>query len=186
MRGRNIFRPSVDPDSLSASLWHTCAVSNGTAYCWGHNANGRILGHGEINHIFSTPKEVSSLGSEYVSTISTSDSHTCAIQNGAVKCWGSNYRGKLGDNSTTWRTRPVNVFGISSGATSISLGRHHTCAVVNGTAYCWGNNSSGQLGNPFRGGERSLVPIPVHPGPDAVGSGGTSGEESEMDIVLGE
>ncbi len=184
--GRNIFRPSVDPDGLSAGSSHTCAVSNGTAYCWGYNANGHILGHGEINFVFSKPKEVSSLGSEYVSTISTSNNHTCAIQNGAVKCWGANRDGRLGDNSTITRTRPVNVFGISSGATSISLGFFHTCAVVNGTAYCWGDNSWGQLGNPFRGGERSLVPIPVHPGPDAVGSGGTSGEESEMDIVLGE
>jgi alpha-tubulin suppressor-like RCC1 family protein len=48
-----------------------------------------------------------------VIVISTGDEHTCALTSGGgAKCWGNNYYGQLGDNSTTERLTPVDVVGF--------------------------------------------------------------------------
>ena len=74
--------------------------------------------------------------------------HTCAVLNsGVAKCWGSNYRGELGDGSTADRHTPVSVSGLA-GVVQIAAGQHHTCAVLKtGATKCWGRNRHGQLGD---------------------------------------
>src|SRR6185503_5980158 len=54
---------------------------------------------------------------------------------------------RLGDNSTTQRTAPVNVFGLTSGVAQIYAGVDFTCALTTGGGVkCWGTNGFGQLG----------------------------------------
>ncbi len=49
--------------------------------------------------------------------------HSCAVLvGGAVKCWGRNNNGQIGDGTTTSRLTPVNVVGLGSGAASVALG----------------------------------------------------------------
>jgi hypothetical protein len=49
--------------------------------------------------------------------------YNCALlSTGAVKCWGYNGEGQIGDNSQTQRLTPVAVSGLSSGVTAISTG----------------------------------------------------------------
>jgi alpha-tubulin suppressor-like RCC1 family protein len=105
--------------------------------------------------------------------ISQGDFHTCALTPlGGVKCWGDNYRGKLGDNTFTYRESPVDVVGLESGVKAVSAGGNHTCALTDtGGVKCWGDNSRGQLGNGFTG-EFEFQPAPV----DVVGL--SSGVES--------
>ena len=81
--------------------------------------------------------------------ISAGGGHSCGITpGGAVKCWGSNGHGQLGNATNTNSNVPVQVSGITSGATAVGAGSGHSCAVVTGGAVkCWGDNFSGQLGN---------------------------------------
>jgi alpha-tubulin suppressor-like RCC1 family protein len=74
-------------------------------------------------------------------------SHACALMgDGTVRCWGSNYRGQLGDGTTTFRSAPVAVSGLKNVA-FIAAGERHTCAVLrDGSVSCWGANDHGQLG----------------------------------------
>ncbi|MGV9792252.1 protein kinase domain-containing protein [Gordonia sp. NPDC003422] len=63
---------------------------------------------------------------------------TCAVKLGNVYCWGNNEYGAVGDGTTTNRTVPTRVPGISN-ATQVSVGGlGTTCAVAGGQAYCWG------------------------------------------------
>jgi hypothetical protein len=81
-------------------------------------------------------------------TIAAGGGHTCALlSNGTARCWAYNTYGELGDGTTTQRTTPVTVSGLSN-AVAITAGGGHTCALLgDGTARCWGNNGNGQLGD---------------------------------------
>ena len=100
--------------------------------------------------------------------VSSSASSSCALgSNNKAYCWGSGYRGKLGNNTTTNALTPVAVHQgeIPTGVilTQISARGNHACALgSNSKAYCWGDGQHGKLGNGGFGERYS--PVAVHQG----------------------
>ena len=80
--------------------------------------------------------------------VAASGNHTVALQaDGTLLAWGRNLEGQLGDGTTTNRTSPVVVPGLT-GVVAVSAGGVHTVALkADGTVVAWGANSYGQLGN---------------------------------------
>ena len=135
---------------VSAGGFHTCAVVEGGAFCWGERADGR-LGEGSLEAgDVTTPTEVMGLTSG-VTQVSAGGEHTCAVVNGGAMCWGEGGSGRLGHNeaanANADKPSPTQVHGLAAGVTQISAGGEHTCAVVNGGAWCWGEGGAGQLGH---------------------------------------
>lgn len=128
----------------------SCAVVSGGLRCWGLNDSGQ-LGDGSTNQR-NSPVTIFAGGSGVTDVFFISDSGfegfvtTCAIVSGGLKCWGDNSLGLVGDNSTTTRLTPIDIFPASSGVTKVFGSFNALCAVKNTGLYCWGSNSNGSLG----------------------------------------
>jgi len=125
---------------------HTCALTAGGAvWCWGRNDIGQV-GDGTVRNA-ARPTQVTSLLAD-VKDIDAGGRTTCAITYAsAVRCWGHNAFGQLGDGQEVHRTVPVAVKGLPGPVAKIAVGAMHVCAVMtSGDAYCWGNGQKGQLG----------------------------------------
>ena len=79
---------------------------------------------------------------------------------GAVKCWGHNSVGQLGDGTDTQgQLHPGRrLRALPSGVTAIAVGDLHSCALTSGGGglKCWGDNYFGQRATRHR-----QRPIPV-------------------------
>jgi alpha-tubulin suppressor-like RCC1 family protein len=145
--------------AVSAGLGYSCAVAAaGALRCWGNNVYGQ-LGNGSTTSS-AVPVGVAGLGAG-VTGISAGWSHSCAVTlAGAVKCWGHNAFGELGDGTTSDSAVPVGVVGLGSGVIAVSVGEFHSCAVTRtGGVKCWGYNSDGELGHGTT--THSSVPVDV-------------------------
>jgi len=101
--------------SLLKTGWnHTCAVvSGGELRCWGWNYFGQ-LGEGTTLNRY-TPARVQNL-TDGVKDIALGWGHTCVVTDlGAVKCWGSNESGQLGDGTWADSKVPLTVIGLAPG-----------------------------------------------------------------------
>jgi len=136
--------------AVAAGYDHSLALKNdGTVWAWGYNGNGQ-LGDGTTTSR-TTPVQV--LGLAGVTAIAAGDGYSLAIERdggaagGLVWAWGKNASGQVGDGSTTARSVPVHVLGITN-AQRVVAGRAFGVALLaDGTVQAWGANDTGQLGN---------------------------------------
>ena len=151
--------------ALEMGIQHSCALTtSGGALCWGNNFYSQLGGASGNNpvvpgDVLSAPSSPPLAG---VSAISAGQDHSCAVASGGAKCWGYNFYGQVGDNTTMpfVRGTPVDVFGLTSGITVISAGQSHSCAITSGGGVkCWGRNNVGQLGNNSQ--TQSIKPVDV-------------------------
>ncbi|HUL59039.1 MAG TPA: RCC1 repeat-containing protein [Anaeromyxobacteraceae bacterium] len=151
--------------SLSAGLAHTCALyAGGGAACWGSDQYGQL---GERTLLVrNTPVDVGGLTSG-VAAVAAGGYHSCAaVTGGAVRCWGRNEAGQLGDGSVSLRATPAAGPDLGGPVSWIAAGYNHSCAVgPGGAAICWGYNFDGELGN----GETVQESLPT--GVSGLGSG---------------
>lgn len=99
--------------SIEAGSTHTCAIRpSGTAICWGLDTAG-TLGNGAAG---STPIQDHPLdgGSAYtkLAIANSPGSATCALDDGAIECWGSNAHGQLGVPTTSISEAQSPVFVV--------------------------------------------------------------------------
>ncbi|MBI3494484.1 hypothetical protein HY004_00680 [Candidatus Saccharibacteria bacterium] len=173
--------PSLAPSQaynatrITAGGYHTCAIAQATAYCWGRNGEGQ-LGNGSSSNANSpfnpnqgqpasdayysaTPVTVTD--STYLATeISAGSNHTCAVIDSRAYCWGGTSNtasgGRLGNGVSGNGTNSIyrQVVRANSGdalyqklVTSVSAGASQSCAIAEGKAYCWGYNAVGEVGD---------------------------------------
>jgi hypothetical protein len=133
--------------TLAAGAFHNCTLSTaGGVVCWGVNDSGQIGDNSTITR--TKPVNIPGAGFNGQS-LAGGFQHTCAVNSaGAVKCWGKNDKGQIGDNSVTSRLVPTAVDGLVSGYAAVAAGDLHSCVLsAGGGVKCWGYNIDGQLGN---------------------------------------
>ncbi len=135
-------------------------LRDGTVWAWGFDFWGN-LGDGRTQ-INSQPTPIQVQGLSGVTAIASSpdmSSSYAVMPGGVVWAWGLNSTGNLGDGTTTYRTRPVQVLSINN-ITKVSSSGSHTLAVkTDGTVWAWGANAKAQLGD--GSGAQRNVPVQV-------------------------
>ncbi len=134
-------------NSISSGWNHNCVVtSTAGARCWGANSAGQLGDSSTTDRLTSV--NVTGLTSG-VSKVFAGSYHTCALTTaGAMRCWGSNTYGQIGDGTTSMRTTSVVVTGLASGVSDVAAGNTQSCAVTSsGGAKCWGENFYGEIGD---------------------------------------
>ncbi|WP_295795681.1 fibrinogen-like YCDxxxxGGGW domain-containing protein, partial [uncultured Microbacterium sp.] len=146
---------------INATAWGACyRRDNGTVGCFGYGCHGQ-MGDGRTscynygNRTVSGASNSAELGGGYY--------HMCSRDSeGAVKCWGYNGYGQIGDGTTTSRSTATAVRTMTDAVTisQSGVGMHSCAARSGGTVSCWGRNSYGQMGTGTSGGN-ATTPVNV-------------------------
>jgi alpha-tubulin suppressor-like RCC1 family protein len=155
---------------ISAGSTHTCAVSDGSAYCWGSNNFGQLgndtVGTGNTEVVKRVTNATVNLTG--VASVHAGNEMTCAVMasNSSVKCWGDNRFSRFGNGETFntssgFSTLPVSALGGIGSVQGLTSGEDaHGCALLPaGTIKCWGAAGSGRLGAQGQG--NTATPVQV-------------------------
>jgi alpha-tubulin suppressor-like RCC1 family protein len=130
---------------LAGGEAHACAVTgDGGLWCWGRNAEQQLTG--ALPAAQCTPARIPSLG-HGVRQVAAGRAFTCVrIADDAVRCFGDNTAGQIGNGGTGGVSEPTAPIGLPP-VVDLDGGDAHACAVGrDGGVYCWGRGTDGQLG----------------------------------------
>lgn len=94
---------------LTAGVAHTCGLTPaGKTYCWGSNRSGQLGSGTNLGTEIPNPNPLPVDGDPTFTQLTSGSYHTCGVTaNGKIYCWGSNWRGQLG-NPTNFGTMNPN------------------------------------------------------------------------------
>ncbi len=151
---------NINGFNVTVGAAHGCAQGdpNGTAYCWGGNAEGQ-LGNGSL---VSSSVPVAVQTSLRFLAIDAGGEFTCGWTAArATYCWGRNDELQLGNPQAGLRSTTPVLVGGDLAVTALYLGVAHACMTLgSGEAYCWGRNAHGELGAGASG-PASGIPVKV-------------------------
>ncbi len=138
-------------DDISAGYAHSLALkSDGTVWSWGWNHYGQLGTGGAIPGSDSNvPAKITGLTG--MTAVAAGGYHSLALTSGgAVKAWGHNNYGQLGNGVTlpgSDSSSPVTVSSLTN-VKAIAAGGYHSLALKNdGTVWAWGFGLDGELGD---------------------------------------
>jgi Regulator of chromosome condensation (RCC1) repeat len=151
----DVFEPVLIAQGVVAfalAIGHSCALDNtGSLACWGSNGTGQLGDGTTIIRPLPTPVLDPAAGPwTSLQAIGVGDHHTCAIDDGALYCWGADWLGQLGLGvvSDTVHPQPVPAASVTDLSSEVVGGEVHTCVVSpDGLLRCFGGNDQGELGN---------------------------------------
>ncbi|MCF6094513.1 fibronectin type III domain-containing protein [Microaerobacter geothermalis] len=125
-------------------------TSNNTVYAKGQDSAGNWSSEASyvVSNIDKTPPTAPTFIQREMSSISAGNGHSLALKSDeTVWAWGLNDVGQLGDGTTTNRTTPVQVSGLTD-VVAVAKGAGHSLALKSDrTVWAWGLNNLGQLGD---------------------------------------
>jgi Regulator of chromosome condensation (RCC1) repeat len=93
-------------------------------------------------------------------SLSMSPSHTCALRQAGLYCWGGNFNGQLGTGDSVDSEQPIRAAAAGDDIVELGVSTGRTCIRRStGAVACWGSNDEGQIGDGTR--TNSLTPVPV-------------------------
>jgi len=153
-------------ETVSCSAGLTAALTlDGRVFCFGLNRWGQCgsVQQQQQQHVYE-PRMVNL--PERVAVVDVGLQHCVAVSHsGRVWTWGKGTRGQLGDGNNDTSSTPVEVKGVSTGATatgtgpvvSVSAGFNHTAALTaDGRVFLWGKGMS-TTPAPQKSGSRTQV-----------------------------
>lgn len=165
--------------SVKAGETHSCALYRyqlqSQVYCWGSNENGK-LGINDGSIVDSTSaKLVKDSSGNVVSGLflDVKHNHSCistgtTTTQGAIRCWGYNGQGRLGNGTETSQIAPTPAQkDATSGGGDVqsnrfSVGEKHSCALDSSlTTFCWGSSYYYQLATGSNGESSYAIPAPL-------------------------
>lgn len=119
--------------------------TSGTIDLWGYNGNGLVKSPGDYV-TYPECQSQTQFFSTHVSGMACGSSHMCVLLvTGAVRCWGANTFGQLGNGTTSSDVVVVPGATIPGFiATKVAAGGNYTCAQTSDqrAVTCWGSNAS--------------------------------------------
>ncbi len=120
--------------------------TNGTVWGWGYNYYGQV-GNGTTGFYQRTP--VQATGITTATDLHAGLYHVVVkLSDNTLMAWGKNDEGAVGDGTTTNRTTPVPVNGLTDIVkVEAATSSHNLALKSDGTIWAWGRNEAGTIGD---------------------------------------